>query len=67
MERCPDLDLDELVAAAWPAPSTQDMGGWLLRHDGGVTKRANSVLPCDDRATWAREECHPWLIAPVAR
>ncbi|MFA1545807.1 GNAT family N-acetyltransferase [Actinomadura chokoriensis] len=37
--------LGELVAEAWPAPSTQDIGGWLLRHADGVTKRANSVLP----------------------
>lgn len=47
MTRCPELDLDELVAAAWPAPSTQDIGGWVLRHADGVTKRANSVLPLE--------------------
>ncbi|WP_235037125.1 N-acetyltransferase [Actinomadura sp. K4S16] len=40
--------MGELVAEAWPAPSAQDIGGWLLRHAGGVTKRANSVLPLDD-------------------
>ncbi|MBO2438421.1 GNAT family N-acetyltransferase [Actinomadura nitritigenes] len=40
-------DLDGLVAAAWPARSVQDIGGWLLRHADGVTKRANSVLPLD--------------------
>ncbi|GAA2126427.1 GNAT family N-acetyltransferase [Actinomadura napierensis] len=38
-------DLDRLVAEAWPARSVQDIGGWLLRHADGVTKRANSVLP----------------------
>ncbi|WP_245666801.1 GNAT family N-acetyltransferase [Actinomadura latina] len=40
--------MGELVAEAWPAPSTQDIGGWLLRHADGVTKRANSVLPLGD-------------------
>ncbi|WP_329521674.1 GNAT family N-acetyltransferase [Spirillospora sp. NBC_01491] len=39
--------LDGLVAAAWPAPYVQDIGGWLLRHADGVTKRANSVLPLE--------------------
>lgn len=47
----PRLDeLDELVAAAWPAPYAQDIGGWVLRHADGVTKRANSVLPLADPA-----------------
>jgi len=41
-------DFDDLVAAAWPAPYSQDMGGWLLRHAAGVTKRANSVLPAGE-------------------
>jgi GNAT superfamily N-acetyltransferase len=48
MARSLEARLGELVAAAWPAPSTKDMGGWLLRHAGGVTKRANSVLPLGD-------------------
>ncbi|MFI0448535.1 GNAT family N-acetyltransferase [Actinomadura sp. 6N118] len=38
----------DLVAEAWPAPFSQDMGGWRLRHADGVTKRANSVLPLGD-------------------
>jgi N-acetylglutamate synthase len=46
MARGPEFG--RLVAEAWPAPSGQDMGGWLLRHAEGVTKRANSVLPLDD-------------------
>ncbi|WP_141583148.1 N-acetyltransferase [Actinomadura sp. WMMA1423] len=48
MARSLESRLGELVAEAWPAPSAQDMGGWLLRHAGGVTKRANSVLPLSD-------------------
>ncbi|WP_254716466.1 N-acetyltransferase [Actinomadura sp. WMMB 499] len=37
--------MDELVAAAWPAPTVHHIDRWRLRHAGGVTKRANSVLP----------------------
>ncbi|MFV2177418.1 GNAT family N-acetyltransferase [Actinomadura sp. LOL_016] len=36
--------MDELVAAAWPAPTVHHIDGWRLRHADGVTKRANSVL-----------------------
>ncbi|MEW9529989.1 GNAT family N-acetyltransferase [Microbispora sp. NPDC049125] len=36
---------DMLVDEAWPAPVRAEAGGWILRHAGGVTKRANSVLP----------------------
>ncbi|MEU5882135.1 GNAT family N-acetyltransferase [Spirillospora sp. NPDC047279] len=43
-----DLNVDDLVAAAWPAPYSQNIGGWVLRHAAGVTKRANSVLPAGD-------------------
>jgi N-acetylglutamate synthase len=39
---------DRLVAAAWPAPYTERLGGWRLRYAAGVTKRANSVLPLAD-------------------
>jgi GNAT superfamily N-acetyltransferase len=38
-----------LVDEAWPAPVRAEAGGWILRHAGGVTKRANSVLPLGDR------------------
>ena len=41
---------DLLVDAAWPAPGRAEDGGWVYRHAGGVTKRANSVLPLGERA-----------------
>ena len=30
---------------AWPAAHEEALGGWRLRFTGGVTRRANSVLP----------------------
>ncbi|WP_285775748.1 GNAT family N-acetyltransferase [Microtetraspora sp. NBRC 13810] len=38
-------DFDRLVDQAWPAPGRRESGSWVLRHAGGVTKRAESVLP----------------------
>ncbi|GGO03786.1 acetyltransferase [Microbispora rosea subsp. aerata] len=35
---------DLLVDQGWPAPGRVVDGGWVYRHAGGVTKRANSVL-----------------------
>lgn len=40
--------LDDLANRAWPALETRRIGGWLFRAAGGVTRRANSVLPVDD-------------------
>lgn len=37
--------LEDCAARAWPAAEVHDLDGWLVRHDGGVTRRANSVLP----------------------
>jgi len=37
--------LDELMRAGWPALSEVDVDGWVARFSGGVTQRANSVLP----------------------
>jgi GNAT superfamily N-acetyltransferase len=38
-------DLDLLGARAWPPLEETRIGEWRLRFAGGVTKRANSVLP----------------------
>lgn len=38
---------DLLTHRAWPARTTAQVGGWLARFSGGVTHRANSVLPLE--------------------
>ncbi|WP_237109306.1 N-acetyltransferase [Nonomuraea sp. MG754425] len=38
------MDFDRLVDEAWPAYEQHVHDGWVFRHAGGVTKRANSVL-----------------------
>ena len=38
-------ELDRLQFRAWPAATEETLGGWRLRFTGGVTRRANSVLP----------------------
>lgn len=42
------LAVEEVSARGWPAPETEWLGRWLLRAGGGVTGRANSVLPLGD-------------------
>jgi len=37
--------LDELTRSGWPGLSEVDVDGWVVRISGGVTQRANSVLP----------------------
>lgn len=39
------LNLETFAANAWPAAEVEEVGGWRLRHTGGVTRRANSVWP----------------------
>ncbi|MFW9792962.1 MAG: GNAT family N-acetyltransferase [Candidatus Thorarchaeota archaeon] len=39
------VELEQVAANAWIAQDTERLGGWLLRANGGVTRRANSVLP----------------------
>jgi GNAT superfamily N-acetyltransferase len=38
-------EIEEVASRAWPAKHTKQFGGWLLRANEGVTRRANSVLP----------------------
>ncbi len=57
MNPSPDLYrfLDELAANAWPALVQQAFGGWRLRANNGLTRRANSVLtaaPMPDYPEW---------------
>jgi ribosomal protein S18 acetylase RimI-like enzyme len=37
--------LDDLMRAGWPALDEVDVDGWVARFSGGVTQRANSVMP----------------------
>ena len=48
--------LDELAANAWPAEVVQNVDGWRLRFNGGVTQRANSVWPTECQGEFALEE-----------
>ena len=38
-------ELQRLAFASSPPPETAPLGDWVLRSNGGVTRRANSVLP----------------------
>jgi ribosomal protein S18 acetylase RimI-like enzyme len=37
--------IDSLMNEGWPAEAKTELDGWILRRNGGVTMRANSVLP----------------------
>jgi ribosomal protein S18 acetylase RimI-like enzyme len=37
-------EIEEMAFRAWPALEVVRLGGWLLRADIGITRRANSVL-----------------------
>ena len=39
------LELDQICNLTWPATENLEISGWLMRAAGGVTNRANSVLP----------------------
>jgi ribosomal protein S18 acetylase RimI-like enzyme len=39
------LELDQICNLTWPATEELENSGWLMRAAGGVTNRANSVLP----------------------
>ena len=39
------FELEQLSRAAWPAAQVDDLDGWQLRFNDGVTRRANSVWP----------------------
>ncbi|WBB66551.1 GNAT family N-acetyltransferase [Micromonospora sp. WMMD812] len=41
-------DLELAADEAWPAPTRDRLGGWLLRAADGWTGRANSALPVGD-------------------
>jgi GNAT superfamily N-acetyltransferase len=39
------LAIERLAFAAWPAAEVQELGGWRLRYNRGVTNRGSSVWP----------------------
>ena len=39
------LELDQICNLTWPATEDLEDSGWLMRAAGGVTNRANSILP----------------------
>jgi ribosomal protein S18 acetylase RimI-like enzyme len=39
------VDLDDLMRQGWPAHAEVPVDGWIVRLSGGITQRANSVLP----------------------
>jgi ribosomal protein S18 acetylase RimI-like enzyme len=39
------VELEQVASNAWIAEETERFGGWFLRANAGITRRANSVLP----------------------
>ena len=39
------IEMEQVASNAWVAEETERLGGWLFRANGGITRRANSVLP----------------------
>jgi ribosomal protein S18 acetylase RimI-like enzyme len=48
--------IENLAADAWPAAEVEDLDGWRLRANDGVTRRANSVWPNHNRGRQSLEE-----------
>jgi GNAT superfamily N-acetyltransferase len=42
------LELERITDRAWPAPTRENLGGWILRAADGWSSRANSALPLGD-------------------
>jgi ribosomal protein S18 acetylase RimI-like enzyme len=53
--------LDLALARAWPAADEVAVGPWVARLDGGVTRRANSLLPLGVGAEPAVHDLDAWL------
>ena len=47
------VDLDDLMRQGWPAHAEVPVDGWIARLSGGITQRANSVLPLAEPADLA--------------
>ena len=70
-------DLERAMLGAWPAETTDRLGGWVLRSSGGFTQRASSALAVGDpglpldRAVdaveaWYAERDRPsWVTVPL--
>jgi ribosomal protein S18 acetylase RimI-like enzyme len=41
-------DFEKMTAQAWPARESENLDGWIMRANYGVTWRANTVLPFAD-------------------
>jgi GNAT superfamily N-acetyltransferase len=60
-------DLDLLGARAWPPLEETKLGEWRMRFAGGVTKRANSVLPLGPESASPAKDALERRLALVER